>query len=92
MRLVETWLEAERSHYGNSQGGAVRELNDSLGMTVTQSRVSEWRRGKYCPSIAVISWALQRALPYILKQAGLSVSDQKLAKLEALLWDPSDEA
>jgi len=54
-RLVESWVEAERAHHGNSLAEAIRRLNENRGMRVTHSRVSEWRRGVYAPSQLVLS-------------------------------------
>jgi hypothetical protein len=85
-RLVESWLAAEREYYGNNQTQAIALLNKQLGMRVTHSRVSEWRRGIYTPSQAVLSHTLWRALPWLLKEAGLDVTDAQLDHIDRNLW------
>jgi len=85
-KLVETWIEVERVMYGNSLGKAVKRLNDTLGGAVTTSRVSEWRRGIYCPSQATLSEMLCRSYPYVLQRAGLMVTPAQIEKIDAMLW------
>ena len=85
-QLVTSWLQAERKYHGNTQAQALRELNESLGVRVTHSRVAEWRRGVYVPSAEVLSEMLYRALPWLLKQAGITADRNQLGVLDRLLW------
>ncbi len=85
-QLVASWIEAERQHHGNSLGEAVRQLNALLYTHVTCSRVSEWRRGVYCPKQAVLSHMLYRALPWILEKANVPAADEHFQRLKRMLW------
>ena len=85
-RLVESWIEAEREHYGNTLGKAIEKLNADRGMKVNYSRASEWRRGVYVPNPVALSWMLARSLPWMLKKAGLESSPETLDRLRDLLW------
>ena len=53
---------------------------------MTHSRVGEWRRGVYVPSQVVLSQMLFRTLPWALKQAGVTVSQEQLASLTERFW------
>ncbi|OFW14499.1 MAG: hypothetical protein A3H27_06600 [Acidobacteria bacterium RIFCSPLOWO2_02_FULL_59_13] len=85
-RLVESWTFAEWSHHHNRLAAAIRILNKDLGMNVTHSRVSEWRRGVYVPSQAVLSRMLLRTLPWALKKAGIQATENQIDALENMLW------
>lgn len=85
-RLVESWIQAEEECYGNSRAAAIRRLNETRGLSITKSRVSEWRRGVCVPSQVVLSQMLFRTLPWALQQAGIEVSDEQLSQLERRLW------
>jgi len=85
-KLVETWIEAEREMYGNSIGKAVNRLNETLGGAVTTSRVSEWRRGIYCPSQEALSEMLYRGYPYVLHKAGVKLAPGQLDVIDGMLW------
>ncbi len=90
-RLVQSWVHAEREQHGNSVGGAIKRLNEHLGMRVTYSRAAEWRRGTYVPSQLVLTYVLYRVLPWALKQAGISVTKDQRRALESLLWTPVEK-
>lgn len=84
-RLVESWVTAERAN-GNNCAAAIRCLNAALGMKITHSRVSEWRRGVYAPSPEVVSLLLNWTLPWALRKAGIAATVDQVRALEALLW------
>lgn len=88
MKLVDTWIAAEKKLYGNSQGKAVHELNAQLEMSVSQSRVSEWRRGVYLPSVLVVGYMLARSLSFMLREAGIAFTEGDVNRLESLIWEP----
>ncbi len=85
-QLVASWIEAERQHHGNTLGKAIENLNAVLNMRANCSRVSEWRRGVYCPSPVVLSLMLSQTLPWALKKAGIAASNPQFRELEKLLW------
>jgi hypothetical protein len=85
-QLVATWVRAEKEYYGLSQGQAIKRMNGVLGTLTSCSRVSEWKRGIYCPSVVVLSEMLYRMLPWALDQAGITASAAQLFELEKLLW------
>lgn len=85
-RLVESWIQAEREHHGNSLAAAIRRVNEKCGTKLTRSRVSEWRRGVYVPSQVILSQMLFRTLPWALEQAGIAASQPQFLELEKLLW------
>ncbi len=85
-KLVDSWISAEREHYGNTLGKAIKGLNATLGMQATCSRVSEWRRGVYHPSNIVLSQMLWRTLPWALKKAGIDTSAEAIYRMRNLLW------
>lgn len=85
-QLVASWLQAELEHHGNTQAQALRELNETLGLRVRHSRVAEWRRGVYTPSVEVVSEMLFRVLPWLLEQAGVTADKDKLTAIDRLLW------
>ena len=88
-RLVESWVEGERKHHGNSLGVAIKRLNERLGMRVTYSRAAEWRRGVYVPSQVALSYMLYRVLPWALRRAGINKAQRRA--LESLLWIPVEQ-
>lgn len=90
-RLVASWIEAERSR-GLTTASAIRELNEATGLRVTHSRVSEWRRGRYVPSPAAISYMLSRVLPWALRRAGIRCDEDCYDQLEALIWRPCGDS
>lgn len=85
-RLVDSWINAEEEHYGNTLAAAIKRMNEKRGMRLTHSRVSEWRRGVYVPSQVVLSQMLYRTLPWALGRAGIQVSAAQRNALEELLW------
>ncbi len=85
-RLVNTWIDAEKSR-GHTISQAINRLNDTRGMQVTHSRVSEWRRGIYKPSQVVLSYMFYRTLRYALDSAGVEATEKQLHELESLFWD-----
>ncbi|MGH2360254.1 MAG: hypothetical protein ACRDGM_06900 [bacterium] len=85
-RLVESWIKAEREQHGHSLAAAIRALNGALKTRLTHSRVAEWRRGKYAPSQAALSYILGRTLSWALRQAGIAVSSTQYQGLEDALW------
>lgn len=85
-RLVESWIEAEKIYHGNTLAAAIRRMNETRGMSLTHSRVSEWRRGIYAPSQLMLSQMLLRTLPWVLKQAGITASGRQFVELQKLLW------
>lgn len=85
-QLVESWTEAERRR-GNNLAVALRRLNHTCGMQITHSRVAEWRRGVYVPSQVVLSYMLNRTLPWALAEAGIIVSDVQLEALRERIWN-----
>lgn len=89
-RLVESWIEAERDR-GNTLAAAIKRLNESRGMQVTHSRVSEWRRGVYVPSQLVLSYMLHRSLRWLLTAADVGVSESQYQTIVSLLWDTRDK-
>lgn len=86
-QLVNSWIEAERSGYGNSLASAIKELNQECGMKLTHSRLSEWRRGLYTPSPKVVSYILYRTYPWALHKVGITASSAQLDALEDLVLD-----
>jgi hypothetical protein len=84
-RLVESWIEAEKS-YGYSLAEAIRQLNQDRSMALTHSRVAEWRNGKYAPSHPAISYMLYNTLPWAIKKAGIQATDEQMDALDELLW------
>ena len=86
-RLVNSWVDAEKSGYRNTMAGAIRELNKECGIALTHSRLAEWRKGKYTPSPEVLSQMLYRVLPWALMRIGLKATDEQLDALEDLLWN-----
>jgi len=85
-RLVESWVEAEKTGYRNTLGGAIKELNQECGIKLTYSRLAEWRRGKYTPSPKVLSQMLYRVLFWALLKAGIRATEAQLDALEELIW------
>ena len=85
-QLVASWLQAEREYHGNTQAQAIQGLNDALGLRIRHSRVAEWHRGVYTPSIEVVSEMLFRAMPWVLEQAGVAADRDQLSALDRLLW------
>jgi hypothetical protein len=85
-QLVESWVAAEKTGYRNTLAEAIRELNQECGITVTHSRVAEWRKGKYTPSPKVLSHMLYRVYPWALEEVGLRASEAQLDAIEDLLW------
>ena len=85
-RLVESWIEAEKQYHQNSLGAAIANLNESRGMRVTYSRVSEWRRGVYVPSQLVLSHMLFRVLPWVLMDSKVPASDEQVDRIKSKLW------
>jgi len=85
-QLVDSWIQAEKEHYGLTQREAVARLNDELSIRLRVSRVAEWKRGKYCPSPAVLSELLWRTLPWALHRAGINVSKSQQVSRDHLLW------
>ena len=86
-RLVESWVRAEREYHGNNLAAAIRRLNESRGVHVTHSRVSEWRRGVYVPSQVILSMMLYRTLSWALREAGIAATRAQMNQLRALLWN-----
>src|SRR5262245_60511649 len=85
-RLVESWIRAEKALHGNNLAAAIRLLNDQRSMSITHSRVAEWRRGRYVPSQVCLSHMLLRTLPWALEQAGIPASLAQRYALVDLLW------
>jgi hypothetical protein len=85
-QLVESWIAAEKTGYGNTLVQAIKELSQECGITLTHSRVGDWRRGKHTPSPKVLSHMLYRVYPWALKRAGLHASEAELDVIEGLLW------
>ena len=85
-QLVESWVEAEKTGYGNTLGDAIKALSKECGITLTHSRVAEWRKGKYTPSPKVLSHMLYRVYPWTLQKVGLRASEAQLDAIEDLLW------
>ena len=85
-RLVESWIEAEKYYYDNTQAQAIAHLNKRLKLRISHSRLSEWRRGKYCPSAKALSEMLWRTLPWTLGKAGLKVTDEQQNEIDICLW------
>src|SRR5258706_16438009 len=85
-QLARSWLEAERKYYELSLAQAIRQLNEELGTHYTHSRVSEWKRGKHRLSAVAVSVLLYRSLPWILQTAGVSVSEDQMARIDDALW------
>jgi len=85
-QLVATWIDAERIGYGNTLAVAIKLLSKECGITLTHSRVAEWRSGKYTPSPKVLSQMLYRVYPWALMRAGLHASEAQLDAIEELLW------
>lgn len=73
-QLVDSWVEAEKTGYGNTLGDAIKALSKECGITLTHSRVAEWRKGKYTPSPKVLSHMLYRVYPWALQEVGLRAS------------------
>ena len=90
-QLVESWVAAEKEHYGNSLAQAIRGVNEEQGKCLTPSRVSEWRRGIYTPSPLMLSQMLLRTLPWALKRAGIVVSAAQLHELRSCFWEILEE-
>lgn len=86
-QLVEIWLKAEKHYYGYTQARAIRRMMEMTGQRITHSRVSEWKRGKYCPSATVLSEMLWRTLPWALGQADLYVSPEQQDKIDTKFWE-----
>ena len=86
-QLVESWVEAERTGYRNTLADAIKILSQECGITLTHSRVAEWRNGKYTPSPKVLSHMLYRVYPWALRRAGLRASEAQLDTIEELLWE-----
>jgi hypothetical protein len=86
-RLVSSWVEAEKSGYRNTLGGAIKELNRECGIKVRHSRLGEWRKGKYAPSQRVLSQMLYRVLPWALMKVGIKATEEQLDALEDLIWN-----
>src|ERR1700682_1784667 len=86
-RLVESWIEAEKSGYRNTLGGAIKELNQECGIKLTYSRLAEWRRGKYTPSPKVLSQLVYRVLFWALMKVGIKATEAQLDALEELIWN-----
>ncbi len=85
-RLIETWVKAEKEYHGLRQTQAIKHLGETVGANVTHSRLSEWRRGVYCPSPTVISEMLYRALPWILKQSGVRAGPEQMDAIDHSIW------
>jgi len=85
-RLVESWIEAEKCYYGNTQAQAIAHLNKRLKLRITHSRLSEWKRGKYRLSAKAFSEILWRTLPWVLGEAGLKVTDAQQNEIDISLW------
>jgi hypothetical protein len=85
-QLVESWVEAEKTGNGNTLADAIKALSKECGITLTHSRVAEWRKGKYTPSPRVLSHMLYRVYPWALRRAGLQASEAQLDTIEELLW------
>ncbi len=85
-QLVASWIKAEKYYYGNTQAQAIRLMIEATGQRITHSRVSEWKRGKYCPSANVLSEMLWRTLPWALGQANLSISAEQQDRIDTKLW------
>lgn len=83
--LIDSWIAAERSH-GNSLAGAIKQLNETIASKVTHSRVSEWRRGVYAPSQVALSYMLYRALPWVLSQAGIEMTEEQRKAVDGRIW------
>jgi hypothetical protein len=86
-QLVCSWVEAEKSGYRNTLGGAIEELNKECGTKLTYSRLAEWRKGKYTPSQKVLSQLLYRVLPWALLKVGIKATEAQLDALEDLIWN-----
>jgi hypothetical protein len=89
-RLVESWIEAERSR-GSNLTDAIRLLNEALDSKVTHSRLSEWKRGRYVPKQEALSFILLRTLPWAIEQAGIRASEEQIRALEQLVWIGDDD-
>ena len=85
-RLVESWIEAEKSGYRHTLREAIEELNRECGIKLTYSRLAEWRRGKYTPSPKVLSQMLYRVLFWALLKADIQANKEQLDTLEELIW------
>ena len=90
-QLVASWIQAEKAYHGNTLATAIRRMNEKRGMRLTHSRVSEWRRGVYVPSQVILSQMLFRTLPWMLKEAGITVTHSQFRQLENLLWRTEDK-
>jgi hypothetical protein len=77
-------VKATKLNKGYPQKGKV--LRQECGITLTHSRVAEWRRGKYTPSPRVLSHMLYRVYPWAIQRAGLRASEAQLDVIEDLLW------
>ena len=85
-QLVDSWVEAEQNGYGNTLAEAIKILRHECDITLTHSRVAEWRNGKYTPCPKVLSHMLYRVYPWALRRAGLHASEHQLDTIEDLLW------
>jgi len=90
-RLVESWIEAEKELYGINLAGAIRRMNEQRGFRLTHSRVSQWRRGVYKPSLLAVSEMLFRTIPWALSKAGIEVTKEQRHRLDGLLWIAAKE-
>src|SRR5580704_11929159 len=86
-RLVESWVEAEKTGYRNTLGGAIKELNKECSIKLTYSRLAEWRKGKYIPSPKILSQLLYWVLPWALMKVGIKATEAQLDALEDLIWN-----
>jgi hypothetical protein len=86
-RLVESWVEAEKTGYRNTLGGAIKELNNECSTKLTYSRLAEWRKGKYTPSPKILSQLLYWVLPWALMKVGIKATEEQLDALEDLIWN-----
>lgn len=85
--LVNSWVEAELTGYGNTLAGAIKELSQECGIKLTYSRLSEWRRGLYTPSPKVLAYMLYKVYPWALQKVGLKATSAQLDGLEDLVLD-----
>lgn len=69
--IVTTWrLLAEDK--GLTLQQALNELNGALGTKIQHGRVASWQYGKSRPGVDVIAYMLDKTLPHLLAEAGLS--------------------
>lgn len=95
--LVSLWIWVETRIQGHTLAHATHELADAVGRPIRQSRVYEWRDGKYAPPPDVVHYmmpvVIERALQLALGEPLGTYSDEQLDHLAAWLTitEPSRE-